>query len=298
MKNINSFKAIVRAIEYESARQIEVIENGGVIVQETRRWDDEQGESYSMRSKANAQDYRYFPDPDLLPIVVDDEMLSRIRTTLPELAHQKRERYVREGMSAKIAATITAHKNITDLFESIVRHSGNFTESTNLITGEIMRLIKAKQELRYGGLCPSAGSLTTTKAKQELRSGEPSPENLPCASEFGRKLGELVKLVSDNKINRNAYKEVVGVVFADITVDPLEYIEEKNLLMIADTGAAESAVAEILAENCGAVDDYRAGKQKAFGFLMGQAMKKLGGTASPDVIKSTLTEALKKELEI
>jgi aspartyl-tRNA(Asn)/glutamyl-tRNA(Gln) amidotransferase subunit B len=263
MKNINSFKAIARAIEYESSRQIEVLESGGTLVQETRRWDDDCGESFAMRSKANATDYRYFPDPDLPPIRVTDADLERIRGTLPELAHQKRERYVRLGMSDKIAATITAHKNISDLFEDVFEHSDNFIESTNLITGEVMRLMNA------------TGTL---------------PENLTLD---GAKLAELVRLVADGKINRNSYKEVVGAIFADSSVEPMAYIEERGLLMVADTGAAQAAVAEILAENASAVEDYRAGKQKAFGFLMGQVMKKLGGTASPDVIKSTLTEALK-----
>jgi aspartyl-tRNA(Asn)/glutamyl-tRNA(Gln) amidotransferase subunit B len=266
MKNINSFKAIARAIEFEAERQIDVLESGGTLKQETRRWDDDRGQSYAMRSKENAHDYRYFPDPDLPPICIDDSELERVRATLPELAYQKRERYVREGMSEKIAAVITAHKNVSDLFESTLKHSGNFTESANLVTGEIMRLMNTTNTL---------------------------PENLPEAGEFGRKLGELVKLVADSKINRNSYKEVVGVIFGDSGIEPAAYIEEKGLLMVVDTGAAEAAVAEILAENASAVEDYRAGKQKAFGFLMGQVMKKLGGTASPEVIKSTLTNMLK-----
>ncbi|MCL1832334.1 MAG: Asp-tRNA(Asn)/Glu-tRNA(Gln) amidotransferase subunit GatB [Oscillospiraceae bacterium] len=266
MKNINSFKAIARAIAYESERQIDVIESGGTLIQETRRWDDDKGESYGMRSKANAADYRYFPDPDLPPIVLGDDELARIRATLPEMADKKRERYIADGVSAKVAASITAHKNVSDLFEDIVRHSGNTKESANLISGEVMRLLKGDD---------------ADIEQLDVQDGQ-----------LGRKLGELVKLVADGKINRNAYKEVVGVVFADDGIEPMRYIEEKGLLMVEDSGAAREAVAAILKDNESAVEDYRAGKQKAFGFLMGQAMKKLGGTASPDVIKSTLTEML------
>jgi aspartyl-tRNA(Asn)/glutamyl-tRNA(Gln) amidotransferase subunit B len=262
MKNINSFKAIARAIEYEAARQIEVLESGGTLVQETRRWDDDCGESFAMRSKGNAQDYCYFPDPDLPPISISDAELARVRESLPELAHQKRERYLREGMSAKIAATITAHKNISDLFEAVVASSGHFAESANLITGEIMRLMNTTNTL---------------------------PENLNLD---GAKLGELVKLVAGGKINRNSYKEVVGALFADSSIEPTAYIEAKGLLMVEDTDAVQAAVAEILADNAAAAEDYRAGKGKAFGFLMGQVMKKLGGTASPEAIKSALTKEL------
>ncbi|MCL1882044.1 MAG: Asp-tRNA(Asn)/Glu-tRNA(Gln) amidotransferase subunit GatB [Oscillospiraceae bacterium] len=267
MKNLNSFKAIARAIVYESERQIDLLESGGEVKQETRRWDDERGESYAMRSKANAQDYRYFPDPDLLPISITDEELELIRKSLPELAHQKRERYMKDyGMSKIVACTITSHKNLSDLFEITTEHSEQGGEVANLISGEFMRLLKSSNTL-------------PEKIEPEI---------------LGRKFAELVKLVVDSKINRGAYKEVVGKVFeSPHEIEPMAYIEEKGLLMITDTGAVEEAVKSILAKNQSAVDDYRAGKQKAFGFLMGQTMKKLGGTASPDVIKSTLTDVLK-----
>jgi len=150
MKNLNSFKAIGRAIEYETARQIRKLENGGRVVQETRRCDDELSESYGMRSKENAQDYRYFPEPDLLPIHIDDAWLERIKGSLPELAHQKREKYIRDyGLSEFAASVITGHKNISDLYEDIVSRCNEPLEAANLITGEIMRLMNNTNTLYF-----------------------------------------------------------------------------------------------------------------------------------------------------
>jgi len=262
MKNLNSFKAIGRAIEYEAERQIEILEDGGTIIQETRRWDDERGESYGMRSKENAQDYRYFPEPDLLPIHIDDSWLASVKENLPELAHQKRERYVRDfGISESAAAVLTVHKNISNLFEAVSRQQP--LEAANLITGEIMRLMNATNTL---------------------------PENLSLDA---GKLSTLIALVTDGKINRGAYKETVEEVFTH-NVDPERYIAEKGLMMINDDNAVVEAVEAVLAGNEDAVADYRAGKEKVFGFLMGQVMKKLGGKGNPDMTKKTLESMLNK----
>ena len=262
MKNLNSFKAIGRAIEYETERQISILENGGQITQETRRWDDETGKSFGMRSKENAQDYRYFPEPDLLPIEVDEEWLERIRKTLPELAHQKRERYISEsGLSEFEASVLTCHKNISDLFEDISTQSGEPLESARMITGEIMRL---------------------------MNNTAMSPENLSLDA---RKLSKLVILVAGGKINRNAYKEVIEAVFTD-DVEPDEYIADKEMLMISDDNTVAAAVAAVLEDNPGAVSDYRSGRDRAFGFLMGKAMGVLGKAGNPEMVKRTLKELL------
>jgi len=261
-KNMNSFKAIGRAIEYETERQIDILEDGGQIVQETRRWDDDKGTSSGMRSKENAQDYRYFPEPDLLPIDIDDEWLARVKDNLPELAAQKRERYCRDlGISAYEAQVLTVHKNICDLFETIARQSKQPVEAAHLITGEIMRLMNNANIL---------------------------PEDLTIDAD---KLSTLIALVTDGKINRNAYKETIEAVFTH-NVDPAQYIAEKGLNMINDDSAVIEAAKAVVAENQDTVAEYRAGKEKVFGFLMGQVMKKLGGKGNPDMIKKILTEQL------
>jgi len=269
MKNLNSFRAIGRAIEYETARQKEILENGGFITQETRRWDDDLGESYGMRSKENAQDYRYFPEPDLLPLQISEDLLSRIKAALPELAHEKRERYTRDyGFSAADAAILTSHKNVSDLFEETARLSGEPRESANLFIHDIMRLMNNTNTL---------------------------PEDLSLSPQKFSLLIGYVKsgkgFAASNIISRNAYKEVIEVVFKE-DVDPEAYIAEKKLLMNNDDGAVKSAVSAVLAENETAAADYRAGKQKAFGFLMGTVMKKLGGSANPELVKKILTETL------
>ena len=264
MKNLNSFKAISRAIEYESARQIKALESGGEIVQETRRWDDDAGISFCMRSKENAQDYRYFPEPDLLPVEIGDDLHERIRQNLPELAHQKRERYRNEyGLSEFDASVLTGHKNISDLFESVTRLSGEPIESAHLITGEIMRLMNA-----------------TNTLSEDLSIDE-------------RKLADAIDFVLSGKINRNAYKEVVEAIFTK-DVPPKTYIAEKGLMMITDDCIFEEAAAAAIAENPGAVHDYNAGKDKAFGFLVGQAMKKLGGAGNPNLVRKSLQDLLSK----
>ena len=269
IKNMNSFKAIVRAIEYERERHIEVLEDGGKLFQETRRWDDDKGMTYGMRSKENAQDYRYFPDPDLIPIYVDDAWLESVRVNLPELAYQKRERYARDmGISESAAVVLTTHKNISDLFETVARQSeeaastGAAVEAANLITGEIMRLMNSANIL---------------------------PENL---SVDAGKLSALIGLVTSGKINRAAYKETVEAVFTK-NVDPLAFIAEKGLMMVSDDSAIASAVKAALEENPDAVASWRGGKAQAFGFLMGQVMKKLGKGGNPELIKRMLEDIMK-----
>ncbi|MDR2596591.1 MAG: Asp-tRNA(Asn)/Glu-tRNA(Gln) amidotransferase subunit GatB [Treponema sp.] len=262
-KNMNSFKAIGRAIEHEIKRQIEILEDGGHIVQETRRWDDDKGQSSGMRSKENAQDYRYFPEPDLLPLQIDDMWITQLIETMPELAQQKRERYTHDyGLSEYEAQVLTVHKNICDLFESVSKMSGQPLETAHLLTGEIMRLMNNTNVL---------------------------PEDLSLDA---CKLSTLIELVCSGKINRSAYKETVEAVFTD-NADPQAYISEKGLLMINDDKTVIEAVNAVLVENNDTAADYRAGKEKVFGFLMGQVMKKLKGKGNPDIAKKILEDALK-----
>ncbi|MDR2687807.1 MAG: Asp-tRNA(Asn)/Glu-tRNA(Gln) amidotransferase subunit GatB [Oscillospiraceae bacterium] len=260
-KNLNSFKAIGRAIAYEAERQIERLERGGRVVQETRRWDDDQGGSYGMRSKENAQDYRYFPEPDLLPVRIDEAWLARVKNSLPELAPQKRERYVRDyGLSEYDAKLITSHKNISGLFEAVAGRSAPL-EAAHLVTGEIMRLMNATSAL---------------------------PEDLALDP---AKLAALIALVADGKINRGAYKQAVEAVYTR-GVDPEEYIDANGLRMASDEDAVAKAVEAALENNPNAVADYRAGQAKAFGFLMGQVMRQLGKAGNPEAVRRMLGRRL------
>jgi len=261
-KNMNSFKAIGRAIEYEINRQIDILEDGGKIVQETRRWDDEKGTSSGMRSKENAQDYRYFPDPDLLPMHIDDEWIARVQKSLPELAFQKRERYMRDyKISVDEASVLTCHKNISKLFETLAQKSGNAVEAAHLISGEIMRLMNIASVL---------------------------PEDLNIDAD---KLVVLINLVTNGKINRASFKETVEAVFTN-NAEPETYITEKGLMMISDDKAINEAVDTAMRLNKASVDDYRAGKEKVFGFLMGMVMKELGKGGNPELAKKILLDKL------
>lgn len=263
MKNLNSFKAIARAIEYEKARQISILEDGGSILQETRRWDDNEGLSYGMRSKENAQDYRYFPEPDLLPMSISDEWLKDVQEHLPELAHEKRARYKKDyGLSEFEASVITNHKNVSDLFENLGDISGEPLEAARMITGEIMRLMNQTSTL---------------------------PEDLAIDS---KKLATLISFVMTGKINRNTYKDVIKEVFVS-DVEPEEYIKENGLMMLTDDKSVVAIVEAVVEKNPDAVADYRAGIAKAFGFLMGQVMRELKGKGNPEMVKKSLEDILK-----
>ncbi|MCL2244760.1 MAG: Asp-tRNA(Asn)/Glu-tRNA(Gln) amidotransferase subunit GatB [Treponema sp.] len=275
-KNMNSFKAIGRAIEYEIGRQTEILEDGGKIVQETRRWDDDRGTSYGMRSKENAQDYRYFPEPDLLPINISGDWIAQVKENLPELAFQKRERYMRDyGISADEASVLTCHKNISGLFETLAQKSGAVfaanaassanaaVESAHLVSGEIMRLIKNANIL---------------------------PEDLNISTD---KLVTLIGFVTGGKINRASYKETVEAVFTN-NVNPENYIADKGLMMVSDDKAVTEAVEKIIAKNQDSAAEYRAGKEKIFGFLMGMVMKELGKGGNPELAKKILSIKLKE----
>jgi aspartyl-tRNA(Asn)/glutamyl-tRNA(Gln) amidotransferase subunit B len=270
-KNMNSFKAIARAIDYEINRQIDILEDGMMIEQETRRWDDEKGRSSGMRSKENAQDYRYFPEPDLLPLRIEDDWIARVQKNLPELACQKRERYMRDyKISADEASTLTCHKNISVLFENLAQKCAavntamavNLTvEAAHLISGEIMRLMNNANML---------------------------PEDLNIDAD---KLAVLIGFVTGGRINRASFKETVEAVFTN-NVDPQSYIAEKGLMMINDSKAVTEAVEKVLAANEDSAAEYRTGKEKVFGFLMGMVMKEIGKGGNPELVKKSLQDAL------
>ncbi len=262
MKNLNSIKAVSRAIEHESVRQIALLDRGGTVTQQTRRWDDTKGESYAMRSKENAQDYRYFPEPDLPNSALGESWLARILENMPELAHEKRERYAGEfGISAYEAKVLTGDRNIAGLFEELASLCGNPKEAARLISGELMRLMNASSIL---------------------------PEELNIDAS---KLAKLVVLVTEGKISRDAYKETIEAVFTQ-NVDPGAYIAQKGLLMQSDDDAVMESVLAAINDNPEAVADYFLGKEKALTFLMGKVMKKLGKSANPIAVKKSMEDRL------
>lgn len=263
MKNLNSFRAIAHAIENERARQIDLIESGERVVQETRRWDDLKGYSYPMRSKEDAQDYRYFPEPDLVPVTISDEWIEKIRSAQPELADEKKERYIKDfGIPEYDADIITLHKRLADIFEKTIELGSQPKEVSNWLMVETMHLLKEK------GMEPDDVSF--------------SPENL----------AKLIKLISDGAINRTVAKDVFAVVFEN-DADPEKYVEENGLRMENDAEGLEALLKQIIDDNPKSVADYKGGKDKAIGFLVGQAMKATKGKANPGMINGMLREMLK-----
>ncbi|WP_333645842.1 Asp-tRNA(Asn)/Glu-tRNA(Gln) amidotransferase subunit GatB [Lacrimispora sp.] len=262
MKNLNSFKAIARAIEGERKRQIELIEEGKAVVQETRRWDDNKESSYAMRSKEDAMDYRYFPDPDLPPVIIDQEWLDRIKAGQPELRTEKMARYQEEyNLSEYDADIITGSKHMADLFEAVAAICQKPKEAANWLMVEAMRLLK----------------------EQEME-----PENMTFSPE---NLAKLIELVDNGTINRTVGKEVFEKIFKE-DVDPEQYVEEKGLKIVNDEGELRTVIEEIVAANPQSVEDYRNGKEKAMGFLMGKTMRAMSGKADPGAVSRILKEVL------
>ena len=262
MKNIASFKAIERAIEYERERQIDLIEEGGTVVQETRRWDDEKEYTYAMRSKENAQDYKYFPDPDLMPLRISDEYIERIRKELPEFADAKRERYVAQfGLPEYDAEIITGATTLVDVFETATEMTGQPKDVSNWIMTDLLKLCKdehvAVEDMKFDG----------------------------------RKLGTIISLVNEGKVNRKTGRKVLEKAFTE-DIDPAQYIEENGLSQVSDASAIEPAIKQVLDENPKAVSEFLAGSEKNFQFLVGQSMRALRGKADPQAVRSVLTKLL------
>ena len=262
MKNLTSFKAIGRAIEGERARQIELLEGGKAVVQETRRWDDNKEYSYAMRSKEDAQDYRYFPDPDLVPVVISDEWIQKVKQRQPELRTEKLLRYRKEfDIPQYDAEIITASKKLADIFEAATAVCGKPKKVSNWLMVETLRLLKEKdmepEDIRF------------------------SPENL----------AKLVLLAEAGTINSTVAKEVFEAVFAQ-DIDPEAYVEERGLKTVNDEDALRETIAGVIADNPQSVSDYRSGKEKAIGFLVGQTMKAMRGKANPSSVNKILKELL------
>lgn len=262
MKNLNSFKAIARAIEGERARQIELIEEGKKVIQETRRWDDNKEYSYAMRSKEDAQDYRYFPEPDLVPIVINDEWIAEIKARQPELRTEKLERYKKEfGLPDYDAEIITGHKKFADLFEATTEICKKPKKVSNWIMGEIIRLLKEN---------------------------EMDPEDIQFSPV---NLAKVIDLADSGAINSTVAKEVFEEVFK-YDIDPDKYVEEKGLKTVNDAGELQAVVEQVIRDNPQSVEDYRNGKEKAIGFLVGQTMKAMKGKANPGMVNKILKELL------
>ena len=262
MKNLNSFKAIARAIEAEKERQIDIIESGGKVIQETRRWDDNKEYSYAMRSKEDAQDYRYFPEPDLVPVVISDEWLEEIKAAQPEFRDEKLKRYKEEFKIPEYdAQIITGDKHLADIFEKASAICNNPKKVSNWLMVETMRLMK--------------------ESNTEPSQLKFSPENL----------AKLVNLAENKVINSQTAKEVFEKMFNDNT-DPEKYVEEKGLKAVSDDGALREVVQKVIEANPQPVEDYHNGKKKAAGFLVGQIMKEMKGKADPASVNAILKELL------
>lgn len=262
MKNLNSFKAITHAIEGERERQIELLESGQAVVQETRRWDDAKEYSYAMRSKEDAQDYRYFPDPDLVPVYISDEWIADIKSRQPEFREAKLLRYKEEyDIPEYDIGIITDSKHMADIFEETVAICGQPKKVSNWLMGETLRLLKEKnmdaEDIRF------------------------SPENL----------AKLIGLVDSKAINSSVAKEVFEVMFEE-NVNPEQYVEEKGLKTVNDEGALRKTIEAIVAANPQSVEDYHNGKDRAIGFLVGQTMKAMKGKADPALVNQILKEIL------
>ncbi|WP_300800717.1 Asp-tRNA(Asn)/Glu-tRNA(Gln) amidotransferase subunit GatB [uncultured Acetatifactor sp.] len=262
MKNLNSFHAISRAIEGERERQIDLLESGKAVVQETRRWDDLKGTSYAMRSKEDAQDYRYFPDPDLVPVSIDDAFLEEIRARQPEFRTEKMERYRSEyHIPDYDIEIITGSKSMADIFEATVALGAQPKKVSNWLMGETTRLLKER---------------------------ELDPEDIRFSPEH---LAKLIALAESKAVNSTVAKEVFELMFEQ-DMDPEAYVEEKGLKMVSDTDALRRVVEEVIAANPKSVEDYRGGKDRAIGFLVGQTMKAMKGKADPVTVDRLLREML------
>ncbi|MCD7744757.1 MAG: Asp-tRNA(Asn)/Glu-tRNA(Gln) amidotransferase subunit GatB [Lachnospiraceae bacterium] len=262
MKNLNSFKAIARAIDGERERQIERLEEGKPVIQETRRWDDNKEYSYPMRSKEDAHDYRYFPDPDLVPILISDEWLQEVKDRQPELRTEKLERYKKEfDIPAYDAGIITESKRMADIFEETTALCKKPKKVSNWLMGETLRLLKEEN--------------------REPETLDFSPANL----------AKLIELAEAGTINQTVAKEVFEQIFHQ-DVDPEAYVEEHGLKTVNDEGALRSVVESVIASNPQSVSDYKGGKEKALGFLVGQTMKAMKGKANPAAVNAMLRELL------
>lgn len=264
MKNMNSIEAIKRAIEYETARHIDAIENNTeVLVQETRRWDDIKGKSFAMRSKETAGDYRYFPDPNVMPVVIDDEWFDSVKSTLPEFPEVKRERYMGEyGLSEYDAEQITKSISLCECFESAYSVCKNAKDAANWIISEVMSILNVRK-MTYDMLTLD-----------------------------GSVLGELILLVSGGKVGRANAKRILSEMFDDPSIEPAVYAEKNGLIVSNDTSLIEKVVKQVVEADAKSVSDYKNGKEKALMALFGKCMKELRGNCDPQTLRTVLIDTI------
>ncbi|WP_019006189.1 Asp-tRNA(Asn)/Glu-tRNA(Gln) amidotransferase subunit GatB [Cohnella laeviribosi] len=263
LKNMNSFRGVQRGLEYEQMRQAEVLESGGVIVQETRRWDEAQGKTFSMRGKEDAHDYRYFPDPDLVRLHIDEEWKARVRASIPELPDARKARYTQEyGLSSYDAGVLTSSKKLADLFEESLKYTSDAKASANWIMGDLLGYLNANNL------------------------------ELDDVKITGQGLGEMIGLIEKGTISNKIAKTVFKTML-EKGGSPQQIVEEQGLVQISDEGAIIAIVDEVIARNPQSVEDYRGGKEKALGFLVGQIMKETKGKANPGLVNKLLLKRLK-----
>ena len=264
MKNMSSFRSIVRAIEYEAERQIEVIENGGTVYQTTIRWDEVSGKTFPMRDKENADDYRYFPEPDLVAIRLSDEYIENVKKELPELPESRKLRYLTEyELSEKDSRLLTASKYLSDLFEGALKECGNAKAVANWILSDISRILNEK---------------------------EMEADQIPFTAS---QLAKVVELIDKGTISSAIAKKVITELFEN-PQDPEVIIKENGWIQISDEGAIRDVVLKILEANPQSVADYKGGKDRAIGFLVGQAMKETKGKANPGMLNKMFVEEINK----
>ncbi|MWV47297.1 Asp-tRNA(Asn)/Glu-tRNA(Gln) amidotransferase subunit GatB [Paenibacillus sp. HJL G12] len=262
LKNMNSFRGVLKGLEYEEYRQAEILDDGGVVVQETRRWDESQGKTLSMRGKEEAHDYRYFPDPDLVKVYIDEEWKNRIRETIPELPDARKERYTTEyGLPSYDAEVITSSKPLADLFEDSLKYTKDAKTVSNWMMGELLGYL-------------NSSNLELSEVKLT-----------------GQGLGEMIGLIEKGTISTKIAKTVFKEMLESGKL-PQQIVEEKGLVQISDEGAIKTIVEQVVAANPQSVEDYKAGKQKAIGFLVGQVMKESRGKANPAMVNKLLEEVL------
>ena len=262
MKNMSSFRAVRKAVEVESKRQIEVLERGEKVLQQTRRWDENKNESFSMRSKEEAKDYKYFPEPDIPPVEISDEEIERVRESLPELPEQKKERYKKEyKLNEQDIKILTDCVNLTRLFEKTESLTNNAKESAKWITGEVLRLAREKQIL-----------------------ADDINFNVNA-------LAEIIELLDSGKINRGTAKDVFEKVFYE-NIDPEEYIKKNNLSLMTDLTEIKKTIENVIAQNEKSVTEYKNGKTQAMQYLIGQSMKALRGKAPAKEVAKILNELI------
>ena len=263
-KNMSSFRSISREIEYEIERQIDLLEAGERVKQQTLRWDDVSGKTFSTRDKENADDYRYFPEPDLVAIKLSDEYIENIKQNLPELPESRRERYFNEyNMTEKEVGIITASKYLSDLFESASNICGNRKAVSNWIISDISRILNEK---------------------------EMEPSAIPFTAEH---LAHMVQIIDKGTISSSIGKKVLEEMFENPR-EPEEIVKEKGWAQISDEGEIRKVVSKILEENPQSIADFKAGKDRALGFLVGQAMKATKGKANPQMLNKLFVEEMNK----